>query len=79
MCAIACRHMKLRYALMLAKKGQETLWGVWRVVLSPQRALRGVESCMSGLLAPLCGASALIPHRAAQFKALTLLKIQLAM
>jgi hypothetical protein len=64
---------------MLAKTDQETLWGVWHGVLSLRITLHGVESCMSGLLAPLYGASALDPDPAARAGVLTLLKIQLAM
>lgn len=78
-CAILFHHTKLHYAPMLATKDRETLWAVWRAVLSLRIALHGVGSCMSDLLAPLYDASALDPNCAARFGALTLLKIQLAM
>lgn len=51
-CAISLRHTKLHCALMLAKKGRETLWAAWRAVLSPRTAPHEAASCMSGLLAP---------------------------
>lgn len=78
-CAISLHHTKFHYALTLAKKGRETLWAAWRAVSSPQIAPHEVGSCMSGLLAPLYGASVLNPDCAAHFGELTLLKIQLAM
>lgn len=78
-CAISFHHTKLHYAPTLATKDRETLWVVWRGVLSLRIALHGVGSCMSDLLAPLYDASALDPSFAARFGALTLLKIQLAM
>lgn len=78
-CETSLRHTKLHYALMLAKKGQETLWAAWRAVLSPRIAPHEEESCMSDLLAPLYRASVLDPDSAVHFGKLTLLKIQLAM
>lgn len=63
-CAISLRHTKLHCALMLAKKGRETLWAAWRAVLSPRIAPHEVGSCMSDSLAPLYGASVLDPDSA---------------